>query len=128
MANGDVTYSNPGSGDGNNAYASGKYTGIGSSAAINVICGFQPSRIAIYNDTDDCWFVWFKGIAAGSMLQSINDGTQSLVTGGPVVFAGKIGSFDGTNPVAPAAEGFTIPAASSALNTAGDDCYWEAWR
>lgn len=122
MANGDITYSNPGGELNAKAFASGRYTGL-ATANIDILCGFVPSRIVIHNDTDNTTYIWFKGIAQGSMFQITEQGIKSLevVTGAPTPLAAS-----GTNT---AGEGFRIPlGTTTVLNTTGDDCYWEAWR
>lgn len=118
MANGDVTYSHKGGMQSYSAHACGKYTGSG--AAIHVLCGFQPTRIVIHNDTDDTEYLWFKGMTAGYVFQYTSAGSKTLESGmsGPVVFAGDDDE----------GEGFTVDADSTEMNTAADDCYWEAWR
>jgi hypothetical protein len=113
MANGDITYTNPGGQSINKALSSGLY--IGSGAELNIIVGFQPSKIVLHNDTDDTEFVWFAGMAAGTMFQYTSAGAKTMITGGPTVYAGADG------------EGFTVPT-TAVLNTAADLVYWEAYR
>ena len=114
MANGDITYSNPGGDSNVQAFASGKFVGV--AAATNIICGFQPNKIILYNHTDASKFTWVKGMTAGHFFQVVTAGTQTVVTsGGPTVYSGSSG------------EGFTIPN-TAVFNTAADDITWEAWR
>ena len=115
MTDGDITYSNPGCHSGDKPFASGIYEG--SAADIDIICGFQPSRIVIHNDTDDTEFMWMLGVTAGCVFRYTSAGAKTLETGlvGPIVLAGSGG------------EGFTVPALATEMNTASDVCYWEAW-
>lgn len=49
--------------------ASGSYTGTGS--AVNVIVGFKPRRVEIFNNTDgDDLFIHFEGMSAGDAIKS----------------------------------------------------------
>jgi len=127
MANGEITYTNPGGESSNKAFASGSYTGSG--AAINILVGFVPSKIVIHNDTDNTEFVWFAGIAEGSMFQYTSAGAKTLITGGPTLYgdtADDVWNGSGGDSNANG-HGFTVPA-TAVLNTAADDCYWEAYR
>lgn len=130
MANGDITYTQNNCSLDVSAFACGTY--VGSGAAINIILGFVPSMIQIFNDTDDTEFLWFRGVAAGSMFQRVAAGDRTLVTGGPTLYGDT--SDDGNPPQdayeshSETGQGFTIPAAATALNTAADACYWVAWR
>ena len=122
MANGDITYTTPGGQSGNKAFASGKYTGL-ATENIDILCGFTPSKIHIWNETDGYGFEWFTGITQGSMLQTVGStGVKTLesITGAPVPL---------TNALSTAGAGFRVPlGTTTALNTTADDCYWEAWR
>lgn len=116
MANGDITYDNPGGNLVPSAFASGTFTGV--AAATNIQCGFKPNKIVLYNLTDASKFTWVKGMDAGTFTQQLAAGTTTVVTsGGPVVFDGN----------ADEAEGFTIPN-TAVFNTAADDVVWEASR
>ena len=122
MAAGDITYSNPGGESTNKAFASGRVL-ADADTAINVICGFQPSRIELwYKDTGattkDAFVLWFKGMTAAYYWNTVlASGACTLTTsGGPIVYAGTAG----------VAEGFTIPAG---LQDADSDIIdWIAWR
>ncbi len=122
MANGDITYSNPGGHSGNKAFASGKYTGEAASN-IDILCGFTPAKIHVWNETDGYGFTWFEGMTQGTMIQvKGDDGVTTLetVTGAPVPL---------TPALSTAGAGFRVPLGSdTVLNTDADDCYWEAWR
>lgn len=49
--------------------ASGSYTGTGS--AVEVILGFKPRRVEIFNNTDgDDLFIHFEGMTDGHAIQS----------------------------------------------------------
>lgn len=116
MANGDIAYTNRESVGANKGFASGAF--VGSGAAANIECGFQPSKIVLYNLTDASVFTWTKGMTAAHFIQQLTAGTTTVVTsGGPVVFAGDDDE----------SMGFTIPA-TAVFNTAADSIVWEAWR
>ena len=125
MANGDITISQNTVALDAPAFATGTY--VGSAAAINIVLGFVPSMIQIFNDTDDTEFLWFRGVAAGSMFQRVAAGDRTLVTGGPTLYGDTSDDTYGDSNTA-TGQGFTIPAAASALNTAADACYFVAWR
>lgn len=135
MANGDITYSNPGAESAHKAFASGIYEGL-ATADIAILCGFVPAKIVIHNDTDDTTYVWFKGMTQGQMFQyaAAGDKTLETVTGAPVPItsdASVLGEslYDGAAYFAPDGEGFYIPlGTTTVLNTTGDKVYWEAWR
>ena len=122
MANGEITYSNPGGEMNSKALASGKYTGL-ATANIDIICGFTPSKIEIWNETDGYGFEWFTGITQGSMLQTVGStGVKTLetITGAPVPL---------TKALSEAGQGFRVPlGTTTVINTTADDCYWAAWR
>jgi hypothetical protein len=123
MANGDITYPNKGGADAVKAFASGKYTGL-ATANIDILCGFVPSKIKIWNETDGYGFEWFTGIAQGSMLQTVGStGVKTLeaITGAPTPLAASASNVTGI--------GFRVPlGTTTVINTTADDCYWEAWR
>ena len=122
MAAGDITYTNKGgkSNDGK-AFASGRVL-ADADTAINVICGFQPSRIELwYKDTGattkDACVLWFAGMTAAYYWNTVlASGACTLTTsGGPIVYN-----------TAEVGEGFTIPAG---LQDADSDIIdWIAWR
>ena len=128
MANGDITYSKKGAETGATAFASGKYVGA---AALNldILCGFTPSQIEIWNETDGLGFIWYVGIAQGSMMQTVGaDGVQTLeaITGAPTPITPDLLDADGLQV---AGQGFRVPlGTTTVINTDADDCYWKAWR
>jgi len=121
MAAGDITYANAGGQSNDKAFASGRVL-ADADTAINVIVGFQPSRIELwYKDTGattvDAFVLWFKGMTAAYYWNTVlSTGACTLTTsGGPIVYA-----------VTGAGEGFTIPAG---LQDADEDIIdWIAWR
>lgn len=116
MANGDITYDNAGGNLVPSAFASGTFIGV--AAATNILCGFKPNKIVLYNLTDASKFIWVKGMDAATFMQQLTAGTTTVVTsGGPVVFDGDDDE----------CQGFTIPN-TAVFNTAADDIVWEASR
>jgi hypothetical protein len=116
MANGDYTVNTASL---SNDYAFGTYTGE-TSVANNILCGFQPRKIVLYNVTDHSMLIWVHGMDAGSYRLIVAAGTQTdPATGGPVVYEGSADTYT---------EGFTIPAALATFNTNADEIVWEAWR
>ncbi len=121
MANGDIIYSNPGGNLIPSVFASGKYTGL-QTANIDILCGFTPSKIEIWNETDGYGFEWFTGLTQGDMLQTVGStGVKTLetVTGAPVPLTAALDA---------AGQGFRIPSGTTVINTTADDCYWIAYR
>lgn len=128
MANGDITYSRKGAETMATAFASGKYVGA-AALNIDILVGFTPSKIEIWNETDGNGFIWTVGITQGDMMQTVGaTGVQTLetITGAPVPITQAMTDADG---VQVAGEGFRVPlGTTTVLNTDADDCYWVAWR
>ena len=135
MAAGDITYSNVGGQSNDKAFASGRVL-ADADTAINVPCGFIPSRIELwYKDTGattkDACVLWFKGMTAAYYWNTVlASGACTLTTsGGPVVYGDTSddtfstptgGSEDATG------QGFTIPA--GLMDADSDIIDWIAWR
>lgn len=119
MAAGDITYTNPGGESADKPFASGSFESD-ISEAINIICGFQPSRIELFlvdaDATANTYNVWFKGMAASTTAYFADGGDLTFPTTlGPVVYSGSDG------------EGFTVPAGQTGAADS-DVTYWCAWR
>ena len=123
MAGQAITYDNAGGGANlYGAFASGTLTADDTTpVAVNVICGFQPKSIVLFNETTALKIEWWVGMTAADYVNTVTAGTQTYVTsGGPVVYAGTgVGGAGGVS------EGFTIPAA---LQAASDLIHWVAYR
>ena len=127
---GTIVYTNPGGEDCHKAFASGTITSDG--AATNVIVGFVPSKIVIFNTTDASLFIWTKGMAAGKFYQQLTAGTTTYeASGGPTVYGDTTDDTwaTGAKPVfeSTSGTGWTLPA-TAAMNTTSDVLVWEAWR
>ena len=122
MANGDITYSRKGAETMITAFASGRYTGL-ATANIDMLIGFTPSRIEIWNETDGFGFIWTVGMTQGVMMQTVGStGVQTMetITGAPTPLTAALSVLG---------EGFRVPlGTTTVINTTGDDCYWIAWR
>ena len=124
MAGQAITYDNAGGGANlYGAFASGTLTADDTTpVAVNVIVGFQPRMIVLFNETTALKIEWWVGMTAADYINTVTAGTQTYVTsGGPVVYAGtaESGTGDGES------EGFTIPAA---LQAASNLIHWAAYR
>ena len=99
MATEAITYSHPAGATAESAFASGLLTTDGT--AVNIICGFQPTKIVLtdYTETNVDIVLWVKGqpVASSTFLTG-STGVTTKVTG-PAVYSDTDG------------EGFTIPAA-----------------
>ena len=131
MAAGDITYSNPGGEAAVKAFASG-IVSADADTAINVICGFVPSKIVLYyKDTGattvDRIMTWVKGMTAAHYWSLLNStGVVTVATsGGPVVYGDTSDDVYGSEESA-TGQGFTIPA--GLMDADEDTIYWEAWR
>lgn len=111
-----------------NEVKTGSFTGTG--AALNIVLGWRPSYVKIYNNNDagSLWasMEWFQGMAAASGLKSqkvVDSGATGLSSQAKVTVNG-ISEYagDGTN-----AEGFTI-GADADLNAVGEVGYYVAFR
>lgn len=122
---GTITYTNPGGMSFTPGFASGTIAADGN--ATNVICGFIPRKIVIYNTTDASIFIWTKGMAAGYFYQQLTAGTTTYVTsGGPTVYGDTSDDVWGASESA-TGQGWTLPA-TAVMNTNNDALVWEAWR
>jgi len=127
MAGQAITYDNSGGAGLYGAFASGTLTADDTTpVAVNILCGFQPSRIYLFNTDTLQESEWIKGMPAGYYRKVLSDVTSYPTSGGPVVYAGAsaTGSTD-TPPSGGYSEGFTIPAA---LQAASDVIVWVAYR
>lgn len=128
MAGAAITYDNQaGAANLYGAFASGTYTADDTTpVAVNILCGFEPSKIVLFNETTAERTEWAKGMTAADYIKTVTAGTQTYETsGGPVVYAGAadtsaVDSHDGGTPA-----GFTIPAA---LQAASNLLHWQAYR
>lgn len=113
-----ITYSNRDAIGANASFMSALLTADGS-LSPNIECGFQPTKIVLYNytGTNPNMYVWIKGMTSGSYW--LTTGSTGVVTkvssGGPTVFAGDSDE----------SMGITIPAA---LLTAADTWLIECSR
>jgi hypothetical protein len=125
MANGDITYSNPGGLENVKAFACGSYIGL-AAGNIDIICGFTPSMVVLQNVTSKEMFMFHTSMASTYGFLSIADGTRTFVQLGssgvesPVVLTPALSS---------AGEGFRVPlGTTTAFNTDGEVTHWQAWR
>jgi hypothetical protein len=69
----------------------GTVTGTG--AALNIVLGFEPSWVRVYNitDGDEC-FDWFDGMTAGHAMRQVGGAAFTrLTTNGFTAYAGTAG-------------------------------------
>lgn len=128
MATEAITYSNPGGESSHKAFASGLLTSDGTAA--DIICGFVPSRIVLYDytGTNPDVYIWVKGLAVSNCFKIT--GSTGVITKGVTAVAllgdTQDDTWDGTGGDSYASgHGFQIPAA---LLTDADTWAWEAYR
>lgn len=123
MAGQAITYDNDGGSNLYGAFASGTLTADDTTpVAVNVLVGFQPTRIVLFNETTAAKTEWWTGMTAADYIKTVTAGTQTYETsGGPVVYAGAAADGAGSGE----SEGFTIPAA---LQAASNLIHWVAYR
>lgn len=83
-------------------------TVTGTTAAINVPCGFAPDRVTVYNGADGSCLEWFSSMADGAAFKTIAAGTRTVIS------SGGISKFAGNST---SAVGFTI-GTDAQVNTA----------
>jgi len=94
--------------------ASGTIEGTG--AAINIYCGFQPSRVEILNIDGLARGDWTKNMPAASVIKQVTAGTMTKPT------SNGITSLKDT-----VGEGFII-GADTDLNVSAETLEWIAYR
>jgi hypothetical protein len=92
-------------------------TVVGTGAALNVICGFVPRRVELFNITSRDALEWQDTMTAGHALKTVAAGTRTAITtGGISPYTGSLGA-DG--------QGFTI--GTDAVNTNTNVIHFVAW-
>ena len=73
--------------------ASGQYTGTGS--AVNIVLGFKPRRVEIFNVTDgDAYFLQFEGMDDGDSISIVGAVSQIADNGIKLVNNGFVAGSD----------------------------------
>lgn len=99
-------------------FACGSFEGTGS--ALNVICGFKPRYVKLYNydATNPITVEWWDGMGAADGLKNGNSTWARLTTTGITVYEGTDAQGSG--------QGFTV--GTDAVNGSGETCFWVAIR
>jgi hypothetical protein len=65
-----------------NRFASGTVAGTG--AAINLVLGFKPKYVRLFNTTTAAQVEWMDGMAQAAGIKTVTAGTQTYITSGGV--------------------------------------------
>lgn len=96
-----------------NRFASGSLTGTG--AAINVVIGFIPKHVKLFNVTTAAQIEWMDGMPAAAGIKTVTAGAQTYIT------SNGVSKYESSSFGA----GFTI-GADAALNVSTNVIYWMA--
>ena len=106
-------------------------TVAGTGAAINVLCGFKPRYVKVFNPNDAGSLFptieWWEGMAAasGCLTLSIVDSGTTALKSSDYITADGISQYAGT--AAANSEGFVI-GANANINASGESVFWIAIR
>lgn len=92
-------------------------TVVGTGANLNVVIGFVPRRVILFNITSRDGLEWQDSMTAGHALKTVAAGTRTAIT------TGGISPYTGTAGAEGA--GFTI--GTDAANTATNVIHFVAW-
>lgn len=96
--------------------ATGTFTAA--AAAVNISCGFTPSRVVVTNITSRDGMEWNDTMSDGHALKTVAAGTRTALTSNGITpYAGVEGS---------AGAGFTIGADADVMANA-EVVHWIAW-
>ncbi len=99
--------------DRQNRVASGSVAGTG--AAINIVVGFIPTYVEVFNIASASKLVWMDGMPAAAGIKTVTAGTQTYVT------SAGISPYNSTV----SGNGFTIGALAN-VNVSTEVMYWRA--
>jgi hypothetical protein len=91
-------------------------TGSATAVAVQIVCGFVPRHVEIYNETDVTRWTKMDGMVAANTIKEVS-GTMTIDTGSAIVF-------DVDPGLGVLAESFTM---STAVSVASKVIHWAAW-